>query len=146
MVKKALSKLNNQISDEELFFAGSDIEATATDWFSQTDTEGQLAVDVYQTATEIVVKAPVAGVSGDNINIIVKPDLVTISGERKEEKEVAKENYIAQECFWGSFSREVSLPIEGEPEKAKATFKDGILTIRIPKSKKGHEVKLKVNS
>lgn len=146
MVKKALSRLNNQVSDEELFFGGSDIETATNDWFSQSDSEGQLAVDVYQTAGEIVVKAPVAGVAAEDINISVKPDSVTISGERKEEKEVSAEGYLARECFWGTFSRIVSLPTEGEPERAKATFKNGILTVRIPKSKKEHEVTLKVNS
>jgi HSP20 family protein len=126
MVKKALSRLTNHVSDEELFFGGSDIETATNDWFAQSDSEGQLAVDVYQTPTEIVVKAPVAGVA--------------------EEKEVTSDGYLARECFWGSFSRIVSLPTEGEPEKAKATFKNGILTIRIPKSKKEHEVTLKVSS
>jgi HSP20 family protein len=146
MVKKALSRLTNHVSDEELFFGGSDIETATNDWFAQSDSEGQLAVDVYQTPTEIVVKAPVAGVAGEDINITVKADSVTISGERKEEKEVTSDGYLARECFWGSFSRIVSLPTEGEPEKAKATFKNGILTIRIPKSKKEHEVTLKVSS
>jgi HSP20 family protein len=105
-----------------------------------------LAVDVYQTKTEIVVKAPVAGVAAEDININVKADSLTITGERKEEKEVSNDDYFAQECFWGSFSRLVSLPTEGDPEKAKATFKDGILTVRIPKAKKEHVVHLKVNS
>lgn len=146
MVKKALSRLTNQVSDEELFFGGSDIETATNDWFAQSDSEGQLSVDVCQTPTEIVVKAPVAGVAGEDINITVKADSATISGERKEEKEVTAEGYLARECFWGSFSRVVSLPTEGEPEKARATFKNGILTIRIPKSKKEHEVTLKVNS
>jgi len=146
MVKKALSRLNSNFSDEELFFGGSDIETASGDWLAQTESEGQLAVDVYQTAHDVVVKAPVAGVSEEDIDITVKPDMVTIRGERKEEQEVANEGYVARECFWGSFSRTVSLPTEGEPEKAKATFNKGILTIRMPKSKKGQEIKLKINS
>lgn len=146
MVKKALSRFNNQLSEEELFFGGSDIETTTNDWFSQTENEGQLAVDVYQTATDIVVKAPVAGVDEGDIDITVKPDLVTIRGERKEEREVEEGGYVAKECFWGAFSRSVSLPVEGEPDKARATFAKGILTVRIPKAKTGKEVKLKINS
>lgn len=146
MVKRALSKLNNQLSDEELFFGDNEIETTTEDWFSQTDNEGQLAVDVYETNNDIVIKAPVAGVSEEDIDIIVKPDMVTITGERKEEREVANEGYIAHECFWGSFSRSVSLPEKGSPDKAKATFNKGILTIRVPKAEEGKEVKLKVTS
>jgi HSP20 family protein len=145
VVKKALSKLNNQLSEEELFFGGSDIETSAGDWFSQTENEGQLAVDIYQTATDVVVKAPVAGVDEGDIDITVKPEMVSIRGERKEEREVEDGGYVAKECFWGAFSRSVSLPVEGDPEKARATFSKGILTIRIPKAKTGKEVKLKIN-
>lgn len=144
MVKRALPRLNNQLSEEE-FFAGNDLPAGGSDWFAQSDTEGQLAVDVYETAEEIVVKAPVAGVAEEDIDITVRPDMVTIAGERKEEKEVANESYVARECFWGSFARTVTLPSEGEADKAKATFNKGILTVRMPKSKKHQAFKLKVN-
>lgn len=146
MVKKALSKLGDQLTEEE-FFLGNDLPtAGGGDWFAQSETEGQLAVDVYETTEEIVVKAPVAGVSEEDIDITVRPDMVTITGERKEEKEVANESYIARECFWGSFSRSVTLPSEGEADKAKATFSRGILTIRMPKSKKHQAYKLKISS
>lgn len=144
MVKKALSKLNGQLSEEE-FFLGNEMPTASGDWFAQSDTEGQLAVDVYETANEIVIKAPVAGVAEDDIDITVRPDMVTINGERKEEKEVSNESYVARECFWGSFSRSISLPSEGEADKARATFNKGILTIRMPKSKKHQAFKLKVN-
>ncbi|MDD3480885.1 MAG: Hsp20/alpha crystallin family protein [Patescibacteria group bacterium] len=144
MVKKALSKLGRELSEEE-FFLGSDIATGTNDWFTEGDTAGELAVDVYETAEDIVVKAPVAGVAPEDIDITAKPDMLTIAGERKEEKEVANESYVARECFWGSFSRSVSLPSEGEVDKAKVTFKDGILTVRIPKSKKHQSVKLKIN-
>lgn len=143
MVKKALSKLNNQLSEEEFFLGAAD---QVNDWFTEAATEGQLAVDVYQTANDIVVKAPVAGVNENEIEITVLPDQVTIRGERKEEREVAEENYHTRECYWGSFSRMMMLPVEGDPEKAKAMFKNGILTIRIPKSKKNQAVRLQVNS
>jgi HSP20 family protein len=145
VVKKALSKLSNQLSEEE-FFSSDNLQVPGGDWFAQSDTEGQLAVDVYQTADEIVIKAPVAGVSEEDIDITVRPDMVTIAGERKEEQEVSNENYIARECFWGSFSRSVSLPTEGEADKAKASFNKGILTIKVPKAKKHQAFKLKVNS
>ena len=142
MVKKALSKLSDPLSEEEYFL---DQETESGDWFAETSTEGNLAVDVFQTQKEIVIKAPVAGVDKENIEIEAKPDQVTIRGERKEEKEVDEGNYYAKECFWGSFTRTVSLPVEGDPENANVTFKNGILTVRIPKSKKHQTVKLKVS-
>lgn len=143
MVKKAIDKMKGQLSEEE-FFLGDNISEEAADWLSQAQPEGQLAVDMYQTERDIVIKAPIAGVPETDIDITVQPDQVTIRGERKEEKEVAEDQYHAHECFWGTFSRMVMLPVEGEPDKAKATFKNGILTIKIPKSKRSDVVKLKV--
>lgn len=143
MVKKALSRFRNDLPSEDFF---GDAGVAGSDWFSQNESEGQLAVDVYETAEDIVVKAPVAGVDAADIDITVRPDMVTIAGQRKEEREVSEENYIARECFWGSFSRTVTLPSEGEADKARATFNKGILTIRMPKSKKHLAYKLKINS
>lgn len=141
MVKKALSKIKDQLSEEE-YFLGED--TNTEDWLAGT--EGQLAVDVYQTPHDIVIKAPVAGVDEGDIDITVQPDQVNIKGERVEEKEVAEENFHTRECYWGAFSRTVILPVEGNPEGARATFKKGILTIRVPKSHKEQAVKLQINS
>ncbi len=106
--------------------------------------EGQLAVDVYQTDSKVIVKAPVAGVKPEELDITVTDDMVTIRGERKEEKKVEKEDYLCQECYWGAFSRSVVLPIPVASEKAKATFKDGILTITAPKATKARTKKVRV--
>lgn len=147
MVKNALSKLTgNNLSDEEFLLAGTDFasELDGNGWFSDSQ-EGQLAVDVYQTEKDIVVKAPVAGVDESDIDIEVRSDQITIRGERKEEKEVSEGNYHTRECFWGAFSRVATFPVEGDPEKAKATFKNGILTVRVPKSAKHQARKIKVN-
>jgi HSP20 family protein len=145
VVKKALSKLNNQVSEEE-YFLGSDIGVG--DWLSEASqvVEGELAVDVFQTDAEIVIKAPLAGVAEDDVEITVQPDQISVRGERKEEREVSEDNYHARECYWGTFSRTVVLPVEISPEGAKAVFKKGILTIRLPKAKKSTSVKLKIAS
>lgn len=143
MVRNAIKKLKNQLSEEE-YFLGSDIEEMNGDWLSDTEPEGQLAVDVYQTEKDIVIKAPLAGVKESDIDITVQADQVLIKGERKEEREVEDTNYHHKECFWGSFSRHVALPVEGDPVKAKATFKNGILTLRIPKSNKAGTVRIKL--
>jgi HSP20 family protein len=109
-----------------------------------TDYEGQLAVDVYQTDSNVVVKAPVAGVKPEELDITVTDDMVTIRGERKEEKKIEKENYLCQECYWGAFSRSIILPVQVASEKAKAIFKDGILTITAPKAARARTKKVKV--
>ncbi|MDD5693670.1 MAG: Hsp20 family protein [Patescibacteria group bacterium] len=118
---------------------GSTLEEEAT-------VDGQLAVDVYETAKEIVVKAPVAGVDGEDIDITVTDEMVIIRGERKDVKEVDNGSYHSQECYWGSFSRSVSLPQKGLADEAKASFAKGILTIRIPKAETNKLRKIKVNA
>lgn len=112
----------------------------------ETTVDGQLAVDVYETAKEMVIKAPVAGVDGEDIDITVTDEMVIIRGERKNVKEVDHGSYHAQECYWGSFSRTISLPQKGLADEAQASFAKGILTIRIPKAETNKLRKIKVNA
>lgn len=134
-------KTDSSLTDEG-FFANQPIANT---WVDE-DIEGQLAVDVYQTKNSVVVKAPVAGVDPEMIDIDVTNDSVAIRGERYDEKEVDQEGYHFQECYWGSFARSVVLPVECDAEKAEATFKNGILTIRLPKIQKTKAKKVKVKA
>ena len=105
------------------------------DWLSD-DYEGQLAIDVYQTENDVVLKAPIAGVPREDLEISITDEVINIKGERKQSSEITKENYFAQECYWGTFSRSYVLPIAINSEKASATLKNGILTITIPKLEK----------
>lgn len=90
-------------------------------------------IDVYETKSEIIVKAIVAGVERNEIQVTVTPEKVTISGERQRKERVSQDSYFYQEFFWGSFSRSIMLPVEINPEKTKASLKNGIFTIRLPK-------------
>lgn len=96
--------------------------------------EGQLTVDVYQTPEFIVVKSTIAGVKPDDLDVSITNDMVTIRGTRRHDEEVTEEDYFYRECYWGSFSRSIILPVDIVSEKADASLKDGILTIRIPKA------------
>ncbi|MCX6765502.1 MAG: Hsp20/alpha crystallin family protein [Candidatus Moranbacteria bacterium] len=98
------------------------------------ETEGQLTIDVYQTENDIVIKSTIAGVKPEDLDVSINNDMVTIRGERKNEEEVTPENYYYQECYWGPFSRSVVLPVDVLPEKAEASLKNGILTVRLPKA------------
>jgi len=109
-----------------------------------TEPEGQLTIDVYQTPTEIVIESAIAGVKPEDLDINVTTDSVTIKGGRSREKEVKDEDYLYQECYWGRFSRSVILPQEVDPESADVVFKNGILTIRLPKLNRKRARKLKV--
>lgn len=106
--------------------------------------EGQLTIDVYQTPMEIVVESAIAGVNPDDIDINVTNDSISIRGSRKREKEVKGDDYFYQECYWGRFSRSVILPQEVDPERVKATIKNGILTVRMPKLKRQRSKKVQV--
>jgi HSP20 family protein len=98
------------------------------------DAEGQLTIDVYQTENDIVIKSTIAGVKPEDLDVSINNDMVTIKGERSNEEVVEHTNYYYQECYWGSFSRSVLLPVDVIPEKADASLKNGILTIRLPKA------------
>ena len=96
--------------------------------------QGQLALDVYQTKTHIMITAPVAGVSLKDINVSITEDVLTIKGTRDQEDSIPDEDYFTQECFWGNFSRSIVLPAAVDPSKISASFKEGVLKISIPKT------------
>ncbi len=108
--------------------------------------EGQLTIDVYQTTDEMVIKSTIAGVKQDDLDITIATDMVTIQGHRRKDESISPEDYYYQELYWGSFSRSVILPQEVDTESAKASLKDGILTIRLPKFERGRTKKLRINS
>lgn len=107
---------------------------------SEENYEGQLAIDVYQTPNEIIIKSTIAGVKPENIDINIDNDMITIKGERKEKTEIQETDYYYQECYWGSFSRSIILPEEVNADDIQAELKNGILTIQLPKA---HQVKSK---
>ncbi|MEA1926082.1 MAG: Hsp20/alpha crystallin family protein [Patescibacteria group bacterium] len=98
------------------------------------ESEGQLTIDVYQTDDDIVIKSTIAGVKPEDLDVNINNDMITIRGERKQDEEIDPENYYYQECYWGSFSRSVILPVEVIADKTEATMKNGILTLRLPKA------------
>lgn len=107
---------------------------------------GELAVDVYQTPDAIVVKALIAGVQPSSIDISLSREMLTISGQRADEREVDEEHYFQRELYWGSFSRTILLPEEVDVDLAEASEKHGILMIRLPKVNKKKQTKLKVRT
>jgi HSP20 family protein len=136
------------VTEESFFLDDNTFSDNWMDSFAEDTSsavEGELAVDVYETARDVVVKAPVAGIDSDNLDITLTDEMLMVKGERKEEHEVDKNSYHLQECYWGSFSRTVNLPAKVVSDEAKADFKNGILTIRIPKASSKTIKKLKVN-
>ncbi len=102
-------------------------------------------VDVYETDSEVVVKAELPGVKKEDIDVTIKENAVHIKAEKKEEKEEKTENVYRVERFYGTVERIVPLPTEVKSEEAKAEYKDGVLEIRIPKVKVTKEAKVQVS-
>ncbi|HEY4515275.1 MAG TPA: Hsp20/alpha crystallin family protein [Candidatus Paceibacterota bacterium] len=126
----------------------TDVEAPLAGSESETEAEGQLTVDVFQTPNEIVIEAMIPAVKADDLDISITREMVIIKGSRTRSKVLEDDQFFFRELFWGSFSRTILLPQEVEPDEADAREKNGLLTIVLPKSdrNKHHKVKVKSNS
>lgn len=120
--------------------------ASSNNWMEEENDEAELAVDVYQTPTDIVIQTMVAGVRNEDLDITIGRDMVTIKGKREEEQNIDEENYFTKELYWGKFSRTILLPQEVEPEQVEAIEKHGLLTVKIRKVDKEKKNSIKVKS
>lgn len=104
------------------------------------------SMDLYEEGDNIVVKADLPGMTKEDIEINLSEDSITLSGEKKKEEKVDRKDYHRFERSYGSFRRLIALPVEVQVNKAKASFKDGVLEVKIPKTeaakKKGHKIKI----
>jgi HSP20 family protein len=117
-------------------------------WFRTEEMEvAAPAVDLYEEKDDIVVKAELPGIDKDNIEVNLTDHTLTIKGEKKKEEEIKEENYYRSERSYGSFVRTLELPKDVRTDKVKASFKNGILEVRLPKTEeaKAKEVKVKVD-
>lgn len=119
--------------------------AIADPWVEE-EPEGELALDVYQTDSDIIVQTFVAGVRPDDLEINITRDVLSVRGKREESRAIKEGDFYTRELYWGSFSRTVSLPAEVEPQEAEAIERHGLLTIRVPKINKDKKANLKVKS
>ena len=102
-------------------------------------------VDIFEEGKEVVVKAEIPGMKKSDISVHIGAHNITISGEKKQEKKIDKKDYHRVECSYGSFCRSFRLPETVNSEKAKASFKNGVLEIRIPKSGKTKKKKIAIS-
>jgi HSP20 family protein len=115
-----------------------------SEWMEAYD--GVLAIDVYETAQELVIMAPLAGVRQQDLDITITNDQVIISGERPGPSEATMQQYHEQECYWGSFRREYNYPTLVDATRAVARLTDGILTIRAPKLLRNQRTSLQISN
>jgi len=118
-------------------------ESSINEWITdEPETEGQLAIDVYQTDKKIIIKSTIAGAKADDLKISLHNDLLTIKGHRSVKDDISEEDYLYRECYWGSFSRSIILPSEVDNKRVEAEIENGVLTITLTKSKAG-QIKVK---
>jgi len=110
-----------------------------------TEEEGELAVDLYETPTELVLQAIIGGVKINDLDISITNDMITIKGVRVKKDDEKIEKVYYKECFWGPFSRVLILPKEINADEVKATLKNGFLTVRLPKLEKTKEKIVKIS-
>jgi HSP20 family protein len=103
------------------------------------------AVDIYETENELVLKADLPDINEKDLDVRVENNMLTIHGERKFEQKVKEENYLRIERSYGSFSRSFSLPNTINMESIKAEYKNGTLTVEMPKRAESKPKQVKIN-
>ena len=104
------------------------------------------AIDVHETADEIVVTAALPGMKADDVEITMTGQTLTLRGEFKADDKIEKDQYLYRERRFGSFSRTVQLPVRGEGDRAQASFTDGILRLSIPKADEVKPRQIRINA
>lgn len=118
--------------------------AAADEWDEEEAVPGQLAVDVYETKDKVVVKARTAGVNKSDLDVSISDNTLSIRGTLSAGNEDGVENYFVQECYWGEFSRSLTLPVPVKEDEVEALLKDGVLTISFKKLKQDTVKKIQV--
>ncbi len=115
------------------------------DWEQeQDDFPGQLAVDVYETDEQLIVKARTAGVNKEDLDVSISDGILSISGTLSSGDDSDATNWHVQECYWGEFNRTLALPVQVREEEVAAVLKDGVLTITFNKVKQEQAKKIMV--
>lgn len=110
------------------------------------EAETEPSVDIFEEKDSIIVKSDLPGMSKEDIEVNLTDDTITLSGEKKGEEKIERKNYFCNERSYGSFTRTLALPAEVQSDKASASFKNGVLEVRVPKSEyaKKKEQKIKI--
>lgn len=103
------------------------------------------AVDIVDEKDQIKVKADIPGIKKEDIEVNVENDVLTIKGEKKEEKEIKEKDYVRSERYYGSFHRAFSLPAGIDPQKVNAVYKEGVLEVTLPKKEGAKAKQVKVD-
>lgn len=137
------AKKNESDDFVEMANIEDDIDESSAHELMVKPEHGQLALDIYQTAADLIVEAPIAGVNPQDLDISIQDDVLTIRGKRVRCNDIDNDDLIYQECHWGEFSRSIVLPMDVVSERIEATLKNGILTIRMPKAQPNRRINVR---
>lgn len=132
--------------DEDEVFEDEEEVTYETETEESIESEGQLGVDVYETPQSIIIKAMIAGVPPESLDISLSREVITIRGHREAVDHMHENDYFLRELYWGSFSRTIILPQEIEMDEAEAIEEHGLLTLTLPKIDKEKQRTLYVKS
>ena len=122
------------LGDDEDTGVDTSVDDTSDeDWLNEEEVTGQLAVDVYESPEYLYVQAPIAGINKAELDVSITDNTVSIQGSRSSGVDESSSNYFLQECYWGEFSRSLTLPVSVKEEGIEAVLKDGVLTIKFEK-------------
>ena len=121
------------------------VEEDPNDAWEEDDLPGQLAVDVYETATKLIVKARTAGIERKDLDVSISDNILTISGVLSGGEDDKATQWHIQECYWGEFSRTIALPVQVKEDGVEAVLKDGVLTISFEKEKIQEAKRITIN-
>jgi HSP20 family protein len=142
-IEEELDDLSEE-ENEEIKELSETEEQSESEWLEDDFEEGQLSIDVFQDPKSLIIKSTIAGVKPEDIDISINNDMLTIRGKREMQEEINEENYLYRECYWGSFSRSIILPVEIEADKIDASLENGVLTVVLPKAKNAQQISIKV--
>ena len=136
---------DDSLADDSQAVASGQPTDTDGSWEeSEDDFPGQLAVDVYETEEQLIVKARTAGVNKEDLDVSISDGILTISGTLSSGDDAVATNWHIQECYWGEFSRTLALPVAVKEDEVAAVLKDGVLTITFSKIKQEQAKKITI--
>lgn len=112
---------------------------SASPWLDH-ESDGKLGVDVFETEKEVIVQSAIAGIRPEDLEVFMHNDMLTIRGTRTDEHREDRGRYLVQECHWGAFSRSLILPSDVNTNSITATLKEGVLTIKLPKTLRSKKI------
>ena len=130
--------------DQKIIVDSNPADSLFSEDMVSEENEGQLLLDVFADAKNLYIKSTIAGVKVKDIDISINNDMLTIRGTRSSEEEIEVVDHFFKECYWGSFSRSIILPMAVKSDKISATLKDGVLTITLPKADKQRNIPIKI--